>query len=297
MNFIIGLSGQVLTDAEKRLIKHDFVTGCVFLGPQCQSLDEAKILIESIRSLKPNLDIMLDHEGGEIIRFKEDIVQFNSAASWLKGKTLEQASDLMSQTIKAPLALLREVGFDRILAPCIDIHSEASTIIGQRDRAFSSRMDEIVVMAQAWVAVCEKVGLKTCLKHWPGHGASSHDSHIELAYDHRDSDKIWSDAASYKRLIEAGYQDAVMPGHVIYPDIDHLPATLSHKIIAQLRKWGFKGQIMTDCFSMSGAGDGSLYARAVLARQAGITDFMILSPAQKVIELLDQFDCQSVREN
>ena len=54
---------------------------------------------------------------------------------------------------------------------------------------------------------------------------------------------------------------------------------------------------MTDCFSMSGAGDGSLYARAVLARQAGITDFMILSPAQKVIELLDQFDCQGVQEN
>lgn len=288
MDFIVGLSGQSLTDAEKDLLQHEKVTGCVFLGPQCQSIKDSEALIKAVKILKPDIDIMLDHEGGEIIRFKESIVHFDSARSWLFESDIDLACEKMSKCICEPLSVLRDMGFDRVLAPCVDVHSDVSTIIGQRGRAFSHKIDEIVTLAKVWIDVCNKIGLKTCLKHWPGHGSSEHDSHIETAFDTRSSDEIWADAIVYKQLIDQGYQDAIMPGHVVYPEIDDLPATLSNKIISNLKSWGFRGKIMSDCFSMLGAGKGTLRDRAVLAKQAGITDFMILS-SETAIDLIKQF--------
>ena len=295
MKFVVGIKDLCLSQQEMALLSRPEVSGCVFLAPQCQSLVSAQRLIVDIRSLNPDIEVMLDHEGGSVNRFKnEPSVSFPEPLSWIEDNDVAKAQSKMVNSITEPLTNLRQTGFDRILGPCIDVHDLKSRVIGARGRAFSNDPDVILAMAKAWIGVCESVGLSTTIKHWPGHGRSEHDSHFEIAKDNRPYDELMVDASIYKKMIQAGYQDAVMPGHVIYSDVDELPASSSKVWYDLLKSWGFQGRVITDCFSMTAASHGvDMLSMMNRAAELGVTDFMLLhQEPSKMIRLIDAYQNQ-----
>ena len=129
---------------------------------------------------------------------------------WLKS-LLRQSGALMALEVQA-------CGIDISFAPVLDING-ISDVIGQR--SFHQQPEIITPLATAFIKGMQSVGMKATGKHFPGHGSVKADSHIELPIDTRSYAEIEAhDLLPFKQLIQSNHVDALMPAHVIYPDVD-----------------------------------------------------------------------------
>jgi beta-N-acetylhexosaminidase len=132
-------------------------------------------------------------------------------------------------------------------------------------------------------------GMAATGKHFPGHGAVALDSHLTLPVDNRDLQTIREkDIIPFKQLIAEGLE-AIMPAHVVYPQIDSLPAGFSSHWIQQIlrKELGFDGVIFSDDLSMKGAESiGSFSLRAELALQAGCDMVLVCNDPTAAEEVL-----------
>ena len=157
------------------------------------------------------------------------------------------------------------VGIDFSFAPVLDIN-DISDVIG--DRAFAKNIQDIVPLAQAFMAGMQRAGMATTGKHFPGHGSVKADSHVAAAIDSRSYDEIY--AQDMQSFIQLKIQlDALMPAHVIYENVDPNPAGFSpfwiQKILRQELK--FDGVLFSDDLSMQAAcvaGNADARIRAAL---------------------------------
>src|SRR3546814_5269937 len=158
------------------------------------------------------------------------------------GKALVEAK-LQGETIARELS---SFGIDLCFAPVLDIDHGLSQIIG--DRAFSDRGDVIVELARAFRAGLNAQGLAATGKHFPGHGAVTADSHLELPVDRRKEDEIRAtELAPFKILIDDGIESLMM-AHVRYTTVDTQPASLSKRWIGEILRdeLGFRNAIFCD---------------------------------------------------
>ncbi|MCI5210735.1 MAG: hypothetical protein D3910_18550 [Candidatus Electrothrix sp. ATG2] len=173
---------------------------------------------------------------------------------------------------KAMAAELSECGINFNLAPVADLNlNPDNPIIAQYERSFGEEPDVVADHCQAVIQGHHKYGVACCLKHFPGHGSASGDSHLGFV----DISKDWQEQelAPYKIMIERCHVDAIMTAHVVHYGLDPsgLPATLSPVMInAMLRRdLGFDGVIVTDDLQMkaisSRYGLKEAVQRAVLA--------------------------------
>ncbi len=171
------------------------------------------------------------------------------------------------------------VGYNAILGPCADINTDPnSPIIGTR--SFGEFPDRVAHHVEAAVEGCRAMGALSTLKHFPGHGSTSGDSHRLIPEVNKSLDELMkSDLLPFKKGIDAG-ASMVMTAHIRYPQIDAKnPATLSSVILKDIlrKKLGFKGVILSDSMNM-GAIRG-FYEPAestILALKAGV-DIIMLS--------------------
>ena len=216
-----------------------------------QSPQQLKALVHSLQSLSPDsLLIAIDQEGGRITRLKEKFgFPPTMSAQNLGTKndpefSHEQASKMAKQ--------LAELGINLNLAPVVDLNIQPKNpIIGRLERSFSK--DPILVTAHAskFIKAHHQEGILCALKHFPGHGSSTQDTHLGMV----DVSESWSqqELEPYIRLIRAGQVDAIMTAHVYNKHLDpEFPATLSKQVIADLlrKKLNYDGVVISDDLQM-----------------------------------------------
>lgn len=286
MNFhaplIIDIAGLELTKIDRQRLKHPLVGGLILFARNWQDREQLMALCASIKKIRPDLLICVDHEGGRVQRFKTDgfthLPPMRALGElWMK--------DPM-QAIRAATACgyvlgaeLRACGVDLSFAPVLDLDYGESSVI--TDRAFARDPRAVSLLAQSLMHGMLQSGMSNCAKHFPGHGFVKADSHTDIPVDKRSLKAILSeDAAPYAWL--GNVIASVMPAHVIYPKVDARPAGFSRKWLGgilrgQLR---FAGAIFSDDLSMAGARqlNGRLlsYTEAALAALDAGCDMVLL---------------------
>ncbi len=270
---LIDLRGTTLADDEAQWLRDLAVAGVILFTRNYQHKDQLKALIAQCRQAagRPIL-ITVDHEGGRVQRFREGFSAIPAAGQLLAlaGDNLAVARFLAWQAGLVMAAELRELDVDMSYAPVLDLgHNQ--TVIG--DRAFSDQSALVSSLSGAYAAGMAAAGMAACGKHFPGHGHVLEDTHTQMAVDHRPLAAIEADdMAPFKALVSQDRLGAMMPAHVIYSQVDSLPASASpfwlQRVLRQ--QLGFKGLIFSDDLSMKGAGVlGTPAQRAVKAAKAG----------------------------
>ncbi|MGL1933003.1 MAG: hypothetical protein OCC45_14790 [Desulfotalea sp.] len=215
-----------------------------------QNPNQLKELCNKLQSLTDRpLLIAVDQEGGMVSRLKES-AGFPTTSS---PKILAQDSSLQ-ETQKAAeqtAQMLSNSNINYNLAPVVDLNlNKENPIIGKYERSFSSDPNEVIDNTKIWVKAHQKHGVKSCLKHFPGHGSSLTDSHKGFV----DISETWKEREliPYEKLIEQDLAESIMVGHLFNRSFDkELPASLSSKTINYLRKeLNFNGLIISDDMQM-----------------------------------------------
>ena len=270
---MLDVEGLALTPADRDLLREPAVGGVILFSRNYESPDQVADLVAEIRALRsPPLLIAVDHEGGRVQRFREGFSRIPA----MRHLGIEYDSDPESATVLARQcgwligSELRAAGIDLCFAPCIDLDWGVSEVIG--DRAFHRDPDIVADLAAAFSRGLRSAGMAAVAKHFPGHGAVVADSHLTLPVDRREYGDVLDDMRPYERLIGNGQVAGVMLAHVVYNEMDDLPAGFSSYWIGrELRsRIGFDGAVFCDDLSMKATeAYGSMRQRAKRALDAG----------------------------
>jgi beta-N-acetylhexosaminidase len=221
------------------------------------------------------LFVSIDEEGGRVSRLGN--LGSGYASAYSIGKTGDPAK-ARDQAFRMGKELLG-LGFNMDFAPVADIWSNpANTVIG--DRAYGTSPEEVSPMVAAAVEGFAEAGILSVIKHFPGHGDTAEDSHLERAIFKHDADRLESfEFLPFKAGIDAG-ADGVMVGHIALPEVTGVNAPadfLPEMMIAALReKLGFNGLIVTDALDMGGITEEFGSAEAALRAFEAGADILLL---------------------
>jgi len=273
---MIDIAGTQLTAVDKKRLRHPLVGGLILFGRNWENRAQLTALCISIKRLRPDLLIAVDHEGGRVQRFRSDGFVHLPPMSvlgdmFVAAPRVGRKAGPLAAT-RAALACghvmgaqLRACGVDMSFAPVLDLDYGASSVIG--NRAFSDDARIVSLLAQSLIQGMAQAGLAHCAKHFPGHGYAHADSHLAVPIDKRSLRSILANDAAPYATLDLVLQ-AVMPAHVVYPKVDSLPAGFSavwlQKVLRQ--SLGFSGAIFSDDLSMAGA--RQIQGREISATQA-----------------------------
>ncbi|HYZ31329.1 MAG TPA: beta-N-acetylhexosaminidase [Crenalkalicoccus sp.] len=262
---IIGLSGHALSAEEAALLREAPPAGVILFTRNVADPDQLQRLTADVRELLGEAaPILVDQEGGRVARLSPPYWPAFPPASAFRGRPAEAA-----EANAALIGLIcAEVGIDVVCAPVLDLRlPETHGVIG--DRAFAAEPAEVARLGRAWVAGLQQAGCVPVLKHLPGHGRATADSHLELPRVEAGRDALAEDCAPFAAL--AGTGAWAMTAHILYPALDPWrPATLSPTIIGRVIRHaiGFQGVLVSDDLCMK-ALRGAPAARARQAIAAG----------------------------
>ncbi|HEY4365914.1 MAG TPA: beta-N-acetylhexosaminidase [Steroidobacteraceae bacterium] len=287
---LIDVQGTGLTAEDRDLLAHPLVGGCILFTRNFASIEQLEQLVADIRSVRsPPLLVTIDHEGGRVQRFREDFTVLPAMRTIGREYALDAAAGrhLARQCGWLLAAELRAVAIDLSFAPVVDLDYGVSSVIG--DRAFHRDPRIVAELAIAFMNGMREAGMASTIKHFPGHGAVVPDSHVAMPVDRRPLADMDDDLYPYQRLIDNGVA-SIMAAHVVYADVDPLPAGFSRKWLQDelRRRLGFSGAIFSDDLSMAGAsvvGDMPERVRAALA--AGCDMVPICNNRQGVLQVID----------
>jgi beta-N-acetylhexosaminidase len=273
---IIDIEGESLNGEERELLSASSVAGVVLFARNTTSSEQTTALCEEIRSVREDLCICLDQEGGRVMRLTDGVAPIPDPG--VVGRFYEynrEAGLRAARVLGWRLARdIRRAGLDFSFAPVLDIDYNNNTVIGAR--SFGSTVETVEELGAEWILGMREGGSPTVGKHYPGHGYVAEDSHVDMPHDPRNFEEISaSDLRPFAKL--AADLDAVMPSHVVYDQVDHAPAGFSKRWLDYLKgELGFEGVVITDDLNMKGATvAGSIGARVSSALDAGC-DFAIV---------------------
>jgi beta-N-acetylhexosaminidase len=292
---VVDLQGVSVTAHERARLRHPLVGQVILFSRNYESPGQLSELTREIHSLRdPPLNISVDHEGGRVQRFREGFSAIPRMARLgeLWERDVLAACRTAISTGYLIAAELRELGVDLTFAPVLDLAWGRSAVIG--DRALHADPRVVSMLAANLMHGFALAGMANCGKHFPGHGWAEADSHHGLPVDTRPLEAILAqDAAPYDWL---GLSlAAVMPAHVVYPQVDSLPAGFSRRWIDEIlrRRLGFTGAVFSDDLSMAGASAaGDLGARARAALQAGCDFILVCNDPEGADRLLAELRWQ-----
>jgi len=260
---IIDIAGLTLSKQDKRRLKHPLVGGMILFARNWQNRDQLTALCHSIKKVRKDLLICVDHEGGRVQRFKTDgfthLPPMRALGElWLQDGKAGEGSGALRATRAATACgyvlgtELRACGVDLSFTPVLDLDYGESSVIG--DRAFGRDPRVVSLLAKSLMHGLLQSGMANCGKHFPGHGFVKADSHTDMPVDKRSLKAVMTDdARPYDWLGTA--LTSVMPAHVIYPKVDSRPACFSGKWLGDILRaqLGFTGAVFSDDLSMAGA--------------------------------------------
>lgn len=267
-----GFDGVVVPDWLRRLLA-DGLGGVVLFSRNIRDPEQLAGLTAALRAERDALLVAVDEEGGDVTRLEV------ARGSSFPGNLALGAVDDVGLTRRVGAAIggeLASAGVDLDLAPVADLLSDpASPIVGVR--SFGSDPQLVARHVAAFVQGVQSVGVAACAKHFPGHGETGADSHLELPVAEADLETLRARALPpFAAAVEAGVR-AVMTAHVRFAAFGEEPATLNAQAIALLRsELGFDGVVMTDALEMAGAGGPAGIAGAAVRALAAGADALCL---------------------
>jgi beta-N-acetylhexosaminidase len=264
---IFGCEGPALGDAERAFFAETAPWGFILFARNVQTPDQLRRLTGDLRdAVGRDAPIFVDQEGGRVQRLRAPYWR-----EWLPPlDTVEAAGP------QAPLAMylrarliaaeLHAVGIDGNCAPTVDIAGPLTHPF-LRNRCYGSDLDTVVAVARAVAKGLLDGGVLPVMKHMPGHGRATIDTHLDLPrVTDAAEDLLRSDFAAFRALADLPLG---MTAHIVFSAYDDQPATCSAPMIRVIRdQIGFGGLLMTDDLSMQ-ALSGTIGERAAASRRAG----------------------------
>jgi beta-N-acetylhexosaminidase len=281
---VLDVAGLELDADDRRRLAHPLTGGAILFARNWRDRRQLVELVAEMKAIRPDLLVCVDHEGGRVQRFRSDgftpIAPMRRLGEmWMydahgaRGSGAMRAFEAARAAGHVLGAELRACGVDLSFTPVLDLDHGGSSVIG--DRAFHRDARVVAVLAQSLILGLLQAGMRTCGKHFPGHGFVRADSHFDVPVDDRSLAKILADdARPYEWL--AGSLASVMPARFVFPEVDDQPAGFSERWLREILRVeiGFDGAVFSDDLSMAGArrvgGVEVTYAEAAaLALSAG----------------------------
>ena len=286
----IGIKGLSLSEEEKKYIPLLGISGVVLFKRNIHSLLQLWELCREIHSLNPSPFIAIDQEGGPVDRLKH----LSDYTPWPAPEDLCQthSEEKIEQIGFTSAEELKTLGVSVNFAPVLDVPSVKSDLL--KKRCFGKTPAEVSQNGLAWLKGLQRAGLMGCVKHFPGHGGTTEDSHFHLPVDERSLKELKEkDLIPFQKAISFG-AEMVMTGHLLFPKVDPVhPVTLSSVFLKKIlrEEMGFKGWVISDDLDMK-----ALYTKGAnlqevmgMALKAGVDILLKCRPEEGFFELLQEF--------
>jgi beta-N-acetylhexosaminidase len=304
--------GDNVTDAERQqnLAAHGFATpseivtghhlgGVIYLAGNIESAPQLRAFSASLQeaavdAVGVGLLVAVDQEGGRVSRISDEVSSFPAAGDLNADPALaREAGYVTGQQVQ-------QQGINVVLAPVADVlPAGRSSFIG--DRSFGDDPQTVAEMVTASVQGLQQSGVAAAVKHWPGHGATTVDSHNTLpTIGLERSDWERRDRVPFDAAVAEGVA-IVLVGHLAFPELDPSgrPATVSPVLIDELLRdeLGFDGVVMSDALNMGGVASIPAGELPVAALQAGV-DIILIPPSvsQAASSLIQALNDGSITE-
>lgn len=282
---IFGCSGLTLTTEERAFFKKHQPLGFIIFKRNIQDKAQLRELVETLKATvdHPNPPILIDQEGGRVARLTAPHWFHPPAAAQLVDEDEEKSKQRVHDAYTKIAQDLVEVGISVNCAPLLDLHVlGADPIMG--DRTFGSHGKLVGELGAVAIKALQKGGIIPVMKHLPGHGAATCDSHEALPIVTLDLEALEDHFAPFKMNASCPWG---MTAHITYSAIDpHYPATQSSIVIQKIIRdhIGFKGLLISDDVGMK-ALSGSFAERTYMSLEAGCD--IVLHCSGNMLEMKD----------
>jgi beta-N-acetylhexosaminidase len=255
--------GARVPDWARRFVERGGLGFCLF-AYNAPTRAELRALTDALRAEREDVLLAIDEEGGDVTR-----LEWREGSSYPSAAALGVVGDeAVTEEVAAAIAgELARAGVNWDLAPVADVNVPANPVIGVR--AFGDEAQVVAKHVAAFVRGLQRLNVAACAKHFPGHGATEQDSHLELPV-------VTGDLASalepFRAAIAAGVQ-SIMTAHVRVPSLGEDPATLNRQVVQHLlrEELGFGGLVLADALEMKGvSATYGVEEAAVRALAAGV---------------------------
>lgn len=288
-----GFAGSSLPQPVARALRERRLGGVILFKRNLEGTPERVAnLVRALRDAAGSVPLVaIDQEGGRVARLGAPLLEvppMRTVASWGDVALAER----IAAAVGAELAVL---GFTANFAPVLDVNTcPSNPAIG--DRAFGDDPDVCARFGVAWIRGLQGAGVLACGKHFPGHGDTTKDSHVDLPVVDRARDQLDRvELVPFHAAVAAGVA-SIMTAHVVYPAIEPgLPATLSRAACTGLREHiAFRGMLVSDDLEMSAIAAGwSIEEAAVLAIEAGCDALLVCASQDKQERAVDALTRQA----
>ncbi|MGH7230557.1 MAG: beta-N-acetylhexosaminidase [Nitrospiraceae bacterium] len=286
--FMLGFDGASVSADLAGLLTDYKPGGLIVFKRNLESAEQIASLTNDLQKLAADSPLLLaiDQEGGRVSRLPAGFTIFPPCA--MLGQC--GSTDLAYAVAAATAEELRAVGLNMNMAPVLDVDTNRDNpIIG--NRAFSANPEQVCELGLATLAGLQDHKVVACGKHFPGHGDTVADSHLELPIVHASAERLRKlELVPFRHAIDNGLT-TIMTAHVMYPSLDpQFPATLSPAILTALLRdeLRFDGVIVTDDLEMRAIIDHYGIAEAVvLAFQAGADMLLICQDREREVAAME----------
>lgn len=278
---LCGFHGTDVTDELRDLIVRGRIGGVILFARNIESAEQVARLTASLQRVAaeagvPPLWISIDQEGGMVARLTDGVTLMPGNMAIAAAGDAENACEAAFVSGQE----LRALGINMNYAPVLDVNNNAANpVIGVR--SYGESPERVADFGAAAIRGLAEAGVAATAKHFPGHGDTCVDSHLDLPVVGHGRERLERvELLPFRRVIEEGV-DLIMTAHIRFPafEPEGLPATLSRRVLTGLLRGelGFQGVITTDCMEMKAIADhyGTVKA-SVMALEAG-ADLVLIS--------------------
>ncbi len=273
-----GFYGTALTHELHTFLRDVPLAGVVLFGGNIGTVAQVRALTDALRAVLSQPIVAIDQEGGRVARIRDGVEEIPSALAIAAACAGAGNDELARQAGEQVAFDLRRAGANVDFAPVADLAlTRMNTVIGTR--AFGDDPRRVAELAGAFAAGLEAGGVAATFKHFPGHGSTSADSHLELPVIDDDEVTLRSrDLIPFAQLLPSAR--AVMTAHIVARAFEAgRPATVSRRILTDLLRGElhFKGVCFTDCLQMDAIAKGIGTERAGVEALAAGADCVLVS--------------------